>query len=459
MEIRGLDVNFNAIEDEGKMIVTGIVNKPGEQSEVLYSRGKKFVEVIDKGVFAKAIAKASKIDYLSSHDPNRILASTANGSMTIEETDEGVVMKAEIVNTSYGRDAYNLIKSGLIQGMSFGFIAKEETWGKTDEGINLRTIKDMEIFEVSSLRTPAYNQSSISARGLSTDDINVPDDEPVTPQSTNQIEYREGDKVIGGIEKRELGQGAFDVFIHGAIGSSEWDKLFDDSVVIPKDVLDMFEDMKGASTINLHLNSPGGSVFNGLAIVNALKSTGAKTVSYVEGNAGSITSVIAFACDETNMYNGTFTLLHKPLLSVTGNAYDLKKAIQTLDVIQEGIIDVYMTKVKDGVERSQIEKIVNKETWLTAEMASELFNINIIDKCKEKDERGLIKEVLDTLEKRSHEEPKADGEVVEEVEEPKEVIEDDPKKEEIRGQEPNEELMAKIKAMQDNMLKYKEEIE
>lgn len=447
MEIRGLNVDFNAIEDDGKMIVTGIVNKPGEKSEVLYSRGKKFVEVIDKGVFAKAIARASKIDYLSSHDPNRILASTANGSMTVEETDEGVVMKAEIVNTTYGRDAYNLIKSGLIQGMSFGFVAKDETWGKTDEGINLRTIKDMDIFEVSSLRTPAYNQSSISARGLSTDDIDVPDDEPVAKPINNLIEYREGDDIVGTIERREA-QDGFDVFIHGAIGCSVWDKLFDDSVVIPSDVLDMIGEMKGASTIRLHINSPGGSVFNGLAIVNALKATGAKTVSYVEGNAGSISSVIALACDETYMYNGTFTLLHKPSLTVSGNAYDLKKAIETLNVLQEGLIDVYMSKAKEGVERSQIEKIVNKETWLTAEMASEIFNINIIDGNK-KEERGIIGSVLENLiEKR------------EQVEEP---INEEPEVEEPVKDEPQglsaEEIRAKVEEMQKNMLQYKEEVE
>lgn len=447
MEIRGLNVDFNAVDEDGKMIVTGIVNKPGEKSQVLYSRGKKFVEVIDKGVFANAIARASKIDYLSSHDPNRILASTANGSMTIEETDEGVVMKAEIVNTTYGRDAYNLIKSGLIQGMSFGFVAKDETWGKTDEGINLRTIKDMDIFEVSSLRTPAYNQSSISARGLSTDDIDVPSDEPIVQPINNLIEYRDGEEVIGTIEKREA-QDGFDIFIHGAIGCSAWDRLFDDSVVLPNDVLDMIDEMKGASTIRLHINSPGGSVFNGLGMVNALKSTGAKTMAYVEGNAGSITSVIALACDETYMYNGTFTLLHKPSLTITGNAYDLKKGIETLDILQKGLIDIYMSKAKEGVDRSQIEKLVNKETWLTAEMASEVFDIKIIDGNK-KEERGVIASVLENL--------------LEKREQNEDLIKDEPKtinpvQEEEKGPS-TEEIMAKVEKMQKNMLQYKEEVE
>lgn len=453
MEIRGLNVQFNAVEEEGKMLVTGVVNKPGEQSEVLYSRGKRFVEVIDKGVFARAIARATKIDYLSAHNPDQILASTANGSMTIEENEDGVIMTAEIVNTSYGRDAYNLIKSGLIQGMSFGFVANKEEWGKTDKGINLRTIKDMDIFEVSSLRTPAYNQSSISARGLQLDDIDVPDDEVVEqPNSDNLIEYRNGDEVIGTIEKREASNGAFDVFIHGAIGNSEWDKMFDDSVVIPSDVLGMFESMKGSNAINIHINSPGGSVFNGMAIANALKSTGAKTVSYVEGNAGSISSIIALSCDEVYMYNGTFTLLHKPSLTVSGNAYDLKKGIETLNVIQEGMLDVYMSKAKEGVERSQIEKIVNKETWLTAEMASEIFDINVINK-KEKENRGIIDEVLETLNKQK--EIREQGATEPEGEEPEN--EEGAEVPEERGKDDS--ILEKAKEMREAMLKYKEENE
>ena len=75
-------------------------------------------------------------------------------------------MEAKIVPTSYGRDYFSLINSEILQNMSFGFRTIKDNWKSTNSGVYERTIEELELFEVSVVRDPAYSQSTISARGI-----------------------------------------------------------------------------------------------------------------------------------------------------------------------------------------------------------------------------------------------------------------------------------------------------
>jgi len=151
---------------DNSLTVKGYVNKTEQFSEVLGAT-KRFVEKISKGAFSRAIKDSKKdIHFLAEHDSKQILSSTRNGSLALTEDGSGLFMEATIVPTSYGKDYFALIDSQILQNMSFGFRTLKDSWKATASGIYERTIEELELFEVSVVRDPAYSQSTISARGI-----------------------------------------------------------------------------------------------------------------------------------------------------------------------------------------------------------------------------------------------------------------------------------------------------
>ncbi|MDY3372064.1 MAG: HK97 family phage prohead protease [Terrisporobacter othiniensis] len=168
--------SFNVIEndEDGKLIVSGYVNETGKQSHLLGSK-KKFKETIQKGAFTRALKKGNDIHFLAEHDENKILASTRNNSLKLVEDEKGLLMTAEISDTSYGRDYHTLIKDGILRNMSFGFSVDKDKWRKLNDGTYTREVSDLTLYEVSVVTNPAYPQSTISARGLNVvEDIDIP---------------------------------------------------------------------------------------------------------------------------------------------------------------------------------------------------------------------------------------------------------------------------------------------
>lgn len=165
------------VQSDGDMIVAGYVNKTEQYSEEL-GVVKRFREKIARGAFKRAIERASgDIDFLADHNPDLVLASTKNDTLKLEEDDEGLRMEARIINTSVGRDWFEMISSGLITNMSFGFSVIEDAWNVIEDDVYERHIEDLNLFEVSAVRTPAYAQSTIASRGLdSVDESIIPDD-------------------------------------------------------------------------------------------------------------------------------------------------------------------------------------------------------------------------------------------------------------------------------------------
>lgn len=168
MEIRSLPISLNSVSNDGKLNVSGLVNGAGSISEILQNpiNGKQFRETIAKGVFARAISNSDRIDFLSMHDKDLILSTTDNDSLELRETDNGLEMNASITETSWGKDTFQLIKDGIIKGMSFGMRVLNDTWSIASDNIPMRTINDIELFEVSAVRNPAYTSSEIEARDV-----------------------------------------------------------------------------------------------------------------------------------------------------------------------------------------------------------------------------------------------------------------------------------------------------
>lgn len=171
-----------------------------------------------------------------------------------------------------------------------------------------------------------------------------------------------------------------DLYFYGDIVDS-WLGAWDDMDQYPESIKNFLDEAKGKD-INIYINSGGGSVFAGMAIYNMLKRhQGHKTV-FVDGLAGSIASVIALAGDKVVIPSNAYMMIHKPWSGLYGNSNELRAMADTLDKIEEGILNIYKDNLKDGVDIETVKEMVNSETWLTGSDASNYFNIIVEDAVK-----------------------------------------------------------------------------
>lgn len=123
-------------------------------------------------------------------------------------------------------------------------------------------------------------------------------------------------------------------------------------------------------TLNVYVNSAGGSVFAGMAIYNIIKRSKATTKNaYVDGLAASIASVIVMACDKVIMPSNAVMVIHDPEGGVIGDAADMRKMADALDKVRELILGVY--REKTGKTDEELIPLLDAETWMTAEEAVE----------------------------------------------------------------------------------------
>lgn len=120
-----------------------------------------------------------------------------------------------------------------------------------------------------------------------------------------------------------------------------------------------------AKTINLKINSPGGNVFDGIAIHNALKEHSAKISVQIDGIAASIASIIAMAGDSVRMAKNSFLMIHNAWSYTAGNASELRKLAETLDKVDGTLSQTYQDKTT--LSAKDINQMMADETWLTAD--------------------------------------------------------------------------------------------
>lgn len=150
-----------------------------------------------------------------------------------------------------------------------------------------------------------------------------------------------------------------DVFIYGDIGGW-WGGV--SAELFAKDIAALEVD-----TLNVRLNSPGGIVFEGVAIYNALARHTANVIVHVEGIAASIASVIAMAGDEIRIAEGSRFMIHDPWTIMMGSATDLRAEADVLDGLKSDLIDIYTARTEQ--KRDDLSDWMTVETWLSAREA------------------------------------------------------------------------------------------
>lgn len=124
-----------------------------------------FREKIVPGAFASSL-QTQDICAFWSHDPAQILGRTSANTLQLTEDQYGLAFSIEMPDTQCGRDALVSIKRGDVKGMSFGFDVENDTWDRDAEGNVIRTLLEVNLFEISPTSIPAYPSTSVSSRAL-----------------------------------------------------------------------------------------------------------------------------------------------------------------------------------------------------------------------------------------------------------------------------------------------------
>lgn len=162
-----------------------------------------------------------------------------------------------------------------------------------------------------------------------------------------------------------------EIHIYEQIGKDWWD----DSGISDKEFIDMLAEVKG-KPLNVHINSVGGNVFEGIAIYNALKQHDADVNVYIDGLAASIASVIACAGKNVYIANGASIMVH----DVSGGFYArgtreeigrlYQKVMASLENAKESILDIY--EAKTGQDRNYLSSLMKEDNYFRGQAAIDL---------------------------------------------------------------------------------------
>ena len=174
--------------------------------------------------------------------------------------------------------------------------------------------------------------------------------------------------------KQSAELGVLDLYIYGNVQGDyfdwwEWEKVESETSANHfRNELAKYPDVK---QINIYINSYGGSVFEGTAIYSQLRRHPAQKTVYIDGFACSVASVIAMAGDKVIMPKNTMMMIHNAWDIAIGNATQLRKAADDLDVIMEGNRQAYLEKAGDKITEEKLIELLEAESWLTAQQCFE----------------------------------------------------------------------------------------
>lgn len=150
LEIRTVQV-VPVINPESKKII-GYAAKFNTRSKLIQGA---FIETIAPGAFKHSLDSGRDIKALINHDPSRLLGTRANKTLTVAEDGTGLYFEVDPPDTSYARDLRTLMERGDISECSFAFRCVSDSW-RMEDGVPLRTLKDVDVGDVSIVTDPAY---------------------------------------------------------------------------------------------------------------------------------------------------------------------------------------------------------------------------------------------------------------------------------------------------------------
>lgn len=159
-----------------------------------------FIEYVKPGAFKRSLQSRNRMMLLWNHDSSNPLASTRNGSLQLTEDSTGLKVTATLPDTTLGRDVAELVRTGVIDSMSFGFSVKRDSWSKDGQ---TRYLEDVTLYEVSLVSTPAYEGTAGTVSVRSGDVISADDlaDALMRIESGEELNPEQGALIAGVIGK------------------------------------------------------------------------------------------------------------------------------------------------------------------------------------------------------------------------------------------------------------------
>lgn len=167
-----------------------------------------------------------------------------------------------------------------------------------------------------------------------------------------------------------------DIYIYDIIGEDWWSG----EGMSAKKFRKTLADCGSQKEVNIYIDSPGGNVFDGLAIYNQIKRHKAAFNVIIDGMAASAASIIAMAGDKITMAQNAFMMIHNAWSIAMGNADDMRKVADELDKISGELAETYVSRT--GQDRTRINDMMNAETWMTANEALDFGFADEVDKNK-----------------------------------------------------------------------------
>ena len=184
-ELRIKGTELRTVEGDA-LKIEGYVNAVGRESELLFSpkRKKWFKEIMEPGVFKRALENNVDIPMLLEHDYSKEIARTSNGTLELTEDNIGLKFKATITD----QDLYDSIHNGEINSCSFGFICEDADYEFVNNKEEKRYVKDLQLLEVSLVKNPAYIGSLVEARNMemALEEFDIGRKENTMDKNTNQ---------------------------------------------------------------------------------------------------------------------------------------------------------------------------------------------------------------------------------------------------------------------------------
>lgn len=127
------------------------------------ARIKDFWEEVHPDTFNRALREEHDVVCLANHD-GLPLGRTSAGTLRLGTDGTGLTQETDLPDTTLGRDVRELVRRGDLRSMSFGFIVTDEDWSVLEDGSQLRTIRDVDLFDVSVVTFPAYAGTDLALR-------------------------------------------------------------------------------------------------------------------------------------------------------------------------------------------------------------------------------------------------------------------------------------------------------
>ena len=160
MEYRAYDMMDVKVDPEKRVITGRAVVYNSMSSELRTTTGDKFREVIMPGALKESITNNDILAF-KEHNPAYLLGRKSAGTLSMEDKADGLYVRIDVPETSYGNDTLVSAKRGDLKGFSFGFNSPRSK-NYVRSGEKIREIYNMNLREVSIVANPAYNETTLS---------------------------------------------------------------------------------------------------------------------------------------------------------------------------------------------------------------------------------------------------------------------------------------------------------